>query len=85
MPTLGPMPDSDDDLPDEYLSDALRALRNIALGLRFAVIDAQVAANTLAGARAARADELERMLRTAAEHTQRLITVVTGDLRADQP
>ncbi len=77
------MPD-EDDLPDEYLSEALSALRNIACGLRFAVIDARVASEALAGARAARADELLDMLTKAETHCQRLIFVCEAQTHSDQ-
>jgi hypothetical protein len=61
----------------------LIALRTCGTLLKFARIDANTAANGLDGARHTRATELADKLTDALDHTERLITVVTGDVRAE--
>ena len=63
---------------------ALDALRSCRRGLLEAVLDASASQTVLAGARAARARELTAMLDAAIAHCDRLVTVIEGDLRADQ-
>ncbi len=63
---------------------ALAALRGCQAQLRAAYLDADTAAPHLTGARAARAGELADKLADAIAHTERLIFIVTGDLRADE-
>jgi len=62
---------------------ALRCLRSARTCTRFAAEDARDAVPYLVGARGDRAAELAEMLSAALKHTERLIVVVTGDLRAD--
>jgi hypothetical protein len=71
-------------MPDLDNSAALKILRLCRTNTRLAYVDATEAATHLAGARAARANELAAMLADALAHLDRLITVVTGDLHADQ-
>jgi hypothetical protein len=63
---------------------ALAGLRGCQAQLRAANLDAHSAIPHLTGARAARAGELADKLADAIAHTERLIFVVTGDLRADE-
>jgi hypothetical protein len=63
---------------------ALAALRGCQAQLRAAYLDAHFAADHLTGARAARAGELADKAADALAHCERLIFVVTGDLRSDQ-
>ena len=67
--------------PDD--SDALVALRRMSLALELAHSLSTAIALTLSDARAARANELCEKLADAAQHAQRLATVIEGDLRYD--
>jgi hypothetical protein len=70
--------------PTPDLALALIALERARTNLRAAHVDAQDVPAYLAGARAARADELAEKLADALAHTERLIFIVTGDCRADE-
>lgn len=63
---------------------ALAALRGCQAQLRAAYLDAHDAVPHLTAARAARAGELADKLADAIAHTERLIFIVTGDVRADE-
>jgi hypothetical protein len=67
--------------PDD--NPTLIALRTCGTLLRFARVDANTAANGLDGVQHTRATELADKLTDALDHTERLITVVTGDVRAE--
>jgi Arc/MetJ family transcription regulator len=63
---------------------ALAGLRGCQAQLRAAHADAHSALRHLTGARGARAAELADKAADALAHCERLIFIVTGDLRADE-
>lgn len=66
----------------ENTRSALNALRSTADGLKEIQLDAQTAADTLVGARAARARELAEMIADTLAHAERLTFIVQGDVVA---
>ena len=64
---------------------ALTALTACRTNLRAARVDALTAATSLAAGRADRAAELAAKVTEALAYTERLVFIVTGDLRAEQP
>jgi hypothetical protein len=66
------------------LSAALEALQACQAHLEDAYLTALIATSNLTGARNTRGVELANKACDALTHCERLITVVTGDLRAEQ-
>ena len=66
------------------LPAALEALRDCQRHLEDAYLGVTIAATNLTGARNTRAVELIGKLTDELGHVERLITVVTGDLHAEQ-
>jgi len=75
----------------KHLPDASRdelaslSLRGVSDALRAAQWPAWVAAFSLKGARQERAKELIKLMDAAREHCERLLVVVDGDARANNP